>query len=75
MIANNLTRLGPKLSCAGEIVVQSDSGELPYVLRPHEDHYLFLGACYVDGAMRWQEEYDSLREELLSRPKQLFCIR
>lgn len=62
------------LTKPGDLVVQMNGNEYPSVLRPDEDHYLFLGNCYIDGAMFWQEEYVKLEEELRQKPKQIFDL-
>ena len=43
--------VGPKIMREGDIIVVFHGGDVPYVLRPHGDHYLLLRACYVHGIM------------------------
>ena len=56
-------------------MVRFDGGLILYVLRQHDDHYLFVGQCYVDGAMLWQEESDDLYEQLSTALRRVFCLK
>ncbi|KAF8849154.1 hypothetical protein BDZ45DRAFT_244837 [Acephala macrosclerotiorum] len=43
-------------------------GPLPFVLRPHGEHYQIFGACYVHGIMdgeAWTEDETELKETIL----------
>jgi hypothetical protein len=52
--------LGPQCMLAGDIVVVLYGGNTPYVLRPKQHGYLFMGQAYVDAIMHG-EVMDSLR--------------
>ena len=43
--------LGPKCVREGGIIAVLFAGNVPYVLRPIQDGYLFLGGCYLEGLM------------------------
>ena len=64
MTKKGLIGLVPKVSRASDLAVIFQGSKMPWVLRPHGEDYLFLGQCYLDGAMPWQEEYQSVTESL-----------
>jgi hypothetical protein len=43
--------LAPLEVMAGDIACVLDSFQYPVVLRPMDDHYVFVGACFVLGLM------------------------
>jgi hypothetical protein len=66
--------LCPKLSAPGDLVVAvfQDSGGFPYVLRPCDNGYKLIGACYVDGEMPGQD--GSISREHTMIKKSVFAI-
>jgi hypothetical protein len=49
---SGLIGIGPRAMETGDIVAVLYGGQTPYILRPTTaDHFLFVGACYVDGIM------------------------
>lgn len=53
---------GPRVMESGDIVAVLYGGQVPYILRPTTDgHFLFVGACYVEGLMNG-EAIDMLEE-------------
>ncbi|PMD30485.1 hypothetical protein L207DRAFT_377331, partial [Hyaloscypha variabilis F] len=44
--------LGPACTDIGDRVCVLKGGEVPYVLRPTEGSFYFLGECYIDDIMR-----------------------
>ena len=42
---------GPLTTKPGDIVVVVAGGDVPLILRPHEDHFLLVGESYVHGVM------------------------
>jgi hypothetical protein len=63
--------LGPQCMRAGDIVVVLYGGQMPFVLRPKGDKYLFLGEAYVDSIM-----HGELMKEVEegNRQEQEFCL-
>ncbi|KAJ3548806.1 hypothetical protein NM208_g819 [Fusarium decemcellulare] len=49
---NGWMGLGPRVAQPGDIVAILFGGKVPYILRPVDDHYLFVGECYVHGIMQ-----------------------
>ncbi|KAF5003607.1 hypothetical protein FDECE_9862 [Fusarium decemcellulare] len=49
---NRWMGLGPRVAQPGDIVAILFGGKVPYILRPVDDHYLFVGECYVHGIMQ-----------------------
>ena len=60
---HGLLGLVPLVSTQGDQVVFFGHSPVPFVVRPCGPGYLFLGECYVDGIMSWQEE----RQKMLKR--------
>lgn len=49
---SGLMGIGPRAMETGDIVAVLYGGKTPYILRPiAADHFLFVGACYVEGIM------------------------
>ncbi|KAH8653956.1 heterokaryon incompatibility protein-domain-containing protein [Tricladium varicosporioides] len=49
---SGLMGIGPRAMETGDIVAVLYGGQTPYILRPvAADHFLFVGACYVEGIM------------------------
>ncbi|KAM5344545.1 hypothetical protein ACJ41O_013080 [Fusarium nematophilum] len=48
---NRWMGLGPSVTQPGDVVAILFGGKVPYILRPVDDHYLFVGECYVHGIM------------------------
>jgi hypothetical protein len=46
--------LGPSSAREGDIIVVLFGGNTPYILRPHDQAYLFVGQAYVDDLMQGQ---------------------
>jgi hypothetical protein len=44
--------LGPMATQPGDLVCVLFGAKVPFILRYEEDHYLFVGECYVHGIMR-----------------------
>ncbi|RSL58747.1 hypothetical protein CEP54_007648 [Fusarium duplospermum] len=59
--------LGPRFVQPGDIVAVLFGADIPYILRPVEDHYILVGECYVHGIMDG-ELMDELPDTLLQRP-------
>jgi hypothetical protein len=59
---NGLMGVGPDAMKEGDIIGILFGGRVPYVLRPVDDGFRFLGECYVSGLMNgeavetWKEE-------------------
>lgn len=63
--------LGPQCMRVNDIVVILYGGDLPYVLRPRGDKYLFMGPAYINNIMHG-EVIDDLRAG--KRQEQTFCL-
>jgi hypothetical protein len=68
---NGTFGLGPQCMRIGDIVVVLYGGNTPYVLRPRDGKYLFLGQAYVDRIMQGQlvKEVEAGRLQ-----EQVFCL-
>jgi hypothetical protein len=68
--SNGYMGLGPKMAQVGDLVYLFLGGELPYVLRRHEDTdtFQFIGECYVHGLMNGEGLVDARKK---SRPTEL----
>ncbi|KAJ4299110.1 hypothetical protein N0V90_004354 [Kalmusia sp. IMI 367209] len=63
--------LGPQCMCVDDIVVILYGGNMPYVLRPRGDRFLFMGPAYIDNIMHG-EVIDDLRAGKMQ--EQTFCL-
>jgi hypothetical protein len=63
--------LGPHCMQVGDIVVVLYGGNTPYVLRPREDEYIFMGQAYVDEIMNGELFQGSASDALEERT---FCL-
>jgi hypothetical protein len=70
-IDKGLYGLGPHCMQIGDIVVVLYGGNTPYVLRPREDEYIFMGQAYVDEIMNGELFQDSASDVLEERT---FCL-
>jgi hypothetical protein len=43
--------LGPSSMAEGDFIYILSGGDLPFILRPKEDHFRLVGECYVDNLM------------------------
>ncbi|KAJ3524977.1 hypothetical protein NM208_g11837 [Fusarium decemcellulare] len=63
--SKGLLVLGPTLMDEGDVVCVLNGGQLPYVLRPHGEQFLFLGECYVhelSNGLDWDKHVTALEE-------------
>lgn len=60
---NGFLTVGPRAMKAGDIICLLHGGELPYVLRPLGDDFLFIGECYVHHLRQPLWEYSEDVEE------------
>lgn len=73
---NNHLGIAPELTLPGDLAVMLKGNEYPFALRSVGNHFLMLGACYVDGALPWQGvDYDEFRRGVADVPEQVFEIR
>lgn len=49
--SKGLIGIGKENLCAGDVVVVLYGSQVPFILRPRDDHYLLVGTCYVHGMM------------------------
>jgi len=56
----------------GDIVCVLFGGAVPDLLRPRDDHYLFVGECYLQGAMYSEVMAAYTRGEV---PEETFTLR
>ncbi|OAG09459.1 uncharacterized protein CC84DRAFT_1082351 [Paraphaeosphaeria sporulosa] len=63
--------LGPQCMRVDDIVVILYGGNMPYVLRPRGDRFLFMGPAYIDNIMHG-EVIDDLRAGMMQ--EQTFCL-
>jgi hypothetical protein len=59
--------LVPAHAAAGDVVSILQGGAFPYVLRPSDDHFIFIGEAYVHGI----EDIISDVQEGVSEPQQI----
>jgi Heterokaryon incompatibility protein (HET) len=52
--AKGLMGMGPGSMQEGDCLSLLFGGNVPYILRPKDDRYLFIGDCFVDGIMEGQ---------------------
>lgn len=77
VMSNGTAGLVPKLTRPSDqvVVVHGSTKARMFVLRPHGYGFLFIGACYVDGWMPWQEHGDEVQQRLLTEEPTMFRIR
>ena len=64
--------LGPQAMQLGDVICVLFGGAVPFILRPRNDHYLFVGECYLHGVM-YSEAMDAhTRGDL---PEEIFELR
>ncbi|KAF7194852.1 Heterokaryon incompatibility protein 6, OR allele [Pseudocercospora fuligena] len=71
---NGLFLLVPKVTQPSDYIAYIEGCEFPLVLRQKEYDFRLIGECYIDGLMRWQEDFDELYEQLKQSPMTSFSI-
>jgi hypothetical protein len=77
VMSNGTAGLVPRLTRPSDqvVVVHGPTKARMFMLRPRGDEFLFIGACYVDGWMPWQEHGDEVQQRLLTEEPTMFKIR
>lgn len=47
----------------------------PSIIREQEDHFVFLGNCYIDQIMYWQQVPENVERELESKQYREFAFQ
>ncbi|KAH7400203.1 hypothetical protein BKA64DRAFT_477296 [Cadophora sp. MPI-SDFR-AT-0126] len=58
---NRWMGVGPHILQPGDVVAMLFGGNVPYILRPVDNHYILVGECYVHGIMNGEPVREFMR--------------